>query len=49
MDLDKFLRSQTFKTGGFVLLVLFVLIIVFKLGFIHGYKKAISPHKFGNN
>ena len=49
MDLDKFLKSQTFKTGAFVLLVLFVLLIVFKIGFIHGYKKAISPHKYGNN
>ena len=49
MDLDKFLKSQTFKTGAFVLLVLFVLLIVFKIGFIHGHKKAISPHKYGNN
>lgn len=49
MDLDRFLKSQTFKTGVFVLLVLFVLLIVFKIGFIHGHKKAISPHKYGNN
>ena len=49
MDIDKFLKSQTFKTGTFVLLVLFVLLMVFKIGFIHGHKKAISPHKYGNN
>ena len=49
MDLDRFLKSQTFKTGVFVLLVLFVLLLVFKIGFIYGYKKAISPHKYGNN
>lgn len=49
MNLDKFMNSQTFKTGTFVLLVLLVLLIVFKIGFIHGYKKAISPHKYGNN
>ena len=49
MDLDRFLKSQTFKTGVFVLLVLFVLLIVFKIGFIHGYKKAISPRIYGNN
>jgi len=49
MDLDRFLKSQTFKTGAFVLLVLFVLLIVFKIGFIQGHKKAISPHKYGNN
>lgn len=49
MDLDRFLKSQTFKTGVFVLLVLFVFLLVFKIGFIHGYKKAISPHKYGTN
>ena len=47
MNLDNFLKSQTFKTGMFVLLVLFVFLIVFKLGVLHGYKKAIYKH--GNN
>lgn len=47
MDLDKFLKSQTFKTGAFVLLVLFVLLIVFKLGVVHGYKKAHFSHTYG--
>lgn len=46
---DKFLESQTFKTGTFVLLVLFILIMVFKLGVIHGNKKVTYPHKYGNN
>lgn len=48
MDLDKFLKSQTFKTGVFVLLVLFILLMVFKLGVVHGYKKSIYSHKYGN-
>ena len=47
--MDKFLRSQTFKTGVFVLLVLFILLIVFKLGVFHGYKKATYPHIYGTN
>jgi len=49
MDIDKFLKSQTFKTGTFVLLVLFVLLIVFKFGVISGYKKANFSHTRGNN
>ena len=49
MDLDKFLKSQTLKTGAFVLLVLFILLMVFKLGVVHGYKKSIYSHKYGNN
>ena len=49
MDIDKFLKSQTFKTGAFVLLVLFILLMVFKLGVVHGYKKSIYSHKYGNN
>lgn len=44
MNLDNFLKSQTFKTGMFVLLVLFVFLIVFKLGVLHGYKKVIYKH-----
>ena len=47
MNLDNFLKSQTFKTGTFVLLVLFVFILVFKLGVFHGHKKAI--YKYNNN
>ena len=48
MNIDKFLESQTFKTGTFVLLVLFVFVIVFKLGVLHGYKKArFSSHGYG--
>jgi len=47
MELDKFLKSHTFKTGAFVLIVLFILLIVFKLGVLHGYKKAIFPHRGG--
>ena len=49
MDLNRFLKSQTFKTGAFILLVLFVLLMVFKTGFIHGYKKAIFPHKYSSD
>ena len=46
MDLDKFLRSQTFKTGVFVLFVIFALLFVFKLGVFHGYKKANFSHGY---
>ena len=49
MDLDKFLKSQTFKTGTFVLIVLFVFLIIFKLGVVHGYKKASFSYKYGFN
>ena len=48
MGLDKFLKSQTFKTGVFVLLVLLILLMVFKLGVIHGHKKSIYSPKYGN-
>jgi len=40
--MDNFLKSQTFKTGMFVLLVLFVLTMVFKMGVRVGVKRA--PH-----
>jgi len=49
MDLGKFLKSQTFKTGAFILLVLFILLMVFKLGVVYGYKKSIYSHKYGNS
>lgn len=42
MDLNKFIGSQTFKTGMFVLIVLFVLLFVFKLGVILGHHKGVS-------
>jgi len=45
--MDTFLKSQTFKTGMFVLLVLFVLLIIFKLGVVHGYKKAHFSQIYG--
>lgn len=44
MDLDKFMKSQTFKTGTFVVVVLFVLLFVFKLGILHGQKRATYLH-----
>lgn len=47
MDMDNFLKSQTFKTGMFVLLVIFALLLVFKLGVLHGYKKANFSHGYG--
>jgi len=49
MDMDKFLKSQTFKTGAFVLLVIFVLLFVFKLGVLYGYKKTNFSHGYGIN
>ena len=49
MNLDTFLKSQTFRTGVFVLLVLFILMFIFKLGVLHGYKKAIFHHAYGVN
>ena len=49
MNLDKFLTSQTFKTGIFVLLVLFVFVIVFKMGVVFGYKKAHFSYKYGTD
>jgi len=39
--MDNFLKSQTFKTGVFVLFVLFVLLMVFKMGVKVGIKKAL--------
>ena len=48
MDIDKFLKSQTLKTGIFVLLILLILLIVFKMGVIHGHKKSIYSHKYDN-
>jgi len=47
MELDKFLKSQTFKTGVFVLFVLFVLLFVFKMGVFYGFKKANFSHGYG--
>ena len=47
MDKDKFLKSQTFKTCMFVLLVIFVLLLVFKLCVLQGYKKANFSHGYG--
>ena len=47
MNLDKFLKSQTFKTGVFVLFVIFIFLFVFKLGVFHGYKKANFSHGYG--
>jgi len=47
--MDKFLKSQTFKTGVFVLVVLFILMFVFKLGVLHGYKKAFFYQGYGIN
>lgn len=49
MNIDTFLKSQTFKTGAFVLFVLFIFLIVFKLGVVHGYKKASFSQKYGVN
>jgi len=49
MNLDTFLKSQTFRTGIFVLFVLFVLVLVFKLGVLHGYKKAFFHQGYGAN
>ena len=49
MDLDKFLKSQTFKTGLFVLLILFVLVLVFKIGVVYGHKKAHFSYKHDFN
>lgn len=49
MDLNTFCKSQTFKTGVFVLFVLFIFLIVFKLGVVHGYKKAHFSQKYGAN
>jgi len=46
--MDNFLKSQTFKTGVFVLVVLFILMFVFKLGILHGYKKAIFHQSYGS-
>ena len=45
--MDNFLKSQTFKTGMFVLFVIFTLLLVFKLGVLHGYKKANFSHGYG--
>jgi len=44
--MDKFLKSQTFKTGMFVLFVIFVLLFVFKMGVFYGYKKANFSHLY---
>ena len=49
MNLDNFLKSQTFKTGVFVLFVLFIFMLVFKLGVLHGYKKAFFHQGYGIN
>lgn len=49
MNLDKYLSSQTFKTGMFVVVVLLVFLIVFKLGVVHGHKKAIHSQRSGQN
>jgi len=48
MDLDNFLKSQTFKTGVFILLILLILLIVFKMGAIYGHKKSNFLHKYDN-
>ena len=47
MDMDKFLKSQTFKTGVFVLFVIFVFLLVFKMGIFYGHKKANFSHGYG--
>ena len=47
MKLDKFLSSQTFKTGTFVIVVFLIALFIFKAGMFHGYKKAIYVEKYG--
>ena len=49
MNLDKYINSQTFKTGAFVIVVLLVFLFVFKLGVVHGHKKAIHSQRYDHN
>lgn len=49
MNLDKYINSQTLKTGMFVIAVLLVFLFVFKLGVVHGHKKAIHSQIYGHN
>jgi len=49
MNLDKYINSQTFKTGTFVVVILLVFLFVFKLGVLLGHKKAIHSERYGYN
>ena len=49
MGLDKYINSHTFKTGVFVIVVLLLFLFVFKLGVVHGHKKAVHSERYNNN
>lgn len=48
-NLNKFVESNNFKKIIFALLVIFVLIFVFELGVVSGFKKATFRHNWGDN
>jgi hypothetical protein len=49
MDFNKLFQQKTFKTGIIIICAIIVLLLVFKVGVVVGYKKAQFSYRWGEN